>query len=152
MPFATHRDRAPQAGESEYRAPGCFLHLFEYACGRRIRRIPKKPTRETPDTASLSNSNRFPLRSAAILVKPVILPPGRAREATKSTGSATHVKTIGIVLSHVLGSTRRWRIYRKDDVHFQTDKLGGDFAQPVRLRLSESYSSAMSSLQCSRDP
>ncbi len=47
--------------------------------------------RERVGTASLSNSNRFPLKSVAISLTPVRLPPGRARLVTSPvpTGSAT---------------------------------------------------------------
>jgi len=48
-------------------------------------------------TASLRSSSRFPLSSTLLVVKPVILPPGRASLGTNPTpmGSATPLKTIG---------------------------------------------------------
>src|SRR5215510_14489219 len=58
-------------------------------------------TRESFGTVSLSISRRLPANSAAKLVKPVMLPPGRARLLTNpaATGStASCIKTTGIVL------------------------------------------------------
>jgi hypothetical protein len=50
-------------------------------------------------TSSDSSSSRFGVSSRLITLKPVTLPPGRARLATRPppTGSLTPVKTIGIV-------------------------------------------------------
>jgi hypothetical protein len=55
--------------------------------------------RITRGAISLSSSTHFPPMVVSKFVKPVVLPPGRARLATKprSTGSLTPVKTIGIV-------------------------------------------------------
>ena len=56
--------------------------------------------RESLGTLSFSNSNLFPASSGAPVVKPVMLPPGRARLSTSplATGSLIAKKTIGIVL------------------------------------------------------
>ena len=55
--------------------------------------------RATPGATCLSNSSHFPIIEGAKLVKPVVLPPGRAMLATKwlPTGSDTPMNTIGIV-------------------------------------------------------
>jgi len=56
-------------------------------------------TRVTRGAISLSSSSHFPLRPYSNGVKPVALPPGRARLSTKPapTGSATFANTIGTV-------------------------------------------------------
>src|SRR5262245_35011328 len=56
-------------------------------------------TRAIPGTTSLSNSSRLPLRSTLFTLKPVTLPPGRARLGTRPecTGSAIRVITMGTV-------------------------------------------------------
>src|SRR5262245_17525770 len=55
--------------------------------------------RVTPGATCLSNSNHFALVPYSAEVKPVALPPGRARPSTKPapTGSATTTNTIGTV-------------------------------------------------------
>jgi hypothetical protein len=55
--------------------------------------------RVMPGTTSLRTSSHFPLTPYSKFVKPVALPPGRARLATKPapTGSAVCVNTIGTV-------------------------------------------------------
>ena len=55
---------------------------------------------ETLGTTSLSSSKRFPSISTEIEVNPVMLPPGRARLATRpvATGSPTATMTRGIVV------------------------------------------------------
>ena len=57
------------------------------------------PTMEAFGIASLSNSNRFPLKSSETELSPVTFPPGRARLVTSPslTGSETSTKTMGIV-------------------------------------------------------
>jgi hypothetical protein len=59
----------------------------------------KVATRVTRGAISLSSSTHFPPMVVSKFVKPLVLPPGRARLATKprSTGSLTPVKAIGIV-------------------------------------------------------
>src|SRR5262249_31924184 len=61
-------------------------------------------TSVTPGATSLSSSSHFPLIAKSNCVKPVVLPPGRDRLATKprSTGSEVSTKTIGIVARRVL--------------------------------------------------
>ena len=56
--------------------------------------------REIAGTASLNNSSRFPLSSLVSLVRPVMLPPGRAKLSTSFsvTGSYWVTMTMGIVL------------------------------------------------------
>ena len=58
-----------------------------------------KPTRLTRGAISLSISSHFPPISASKIANPVMLPPGRAKLATKPlpTGSPTRTKRIGIV-------------------------------------------------------
>ena len=56
-------------------------------------------TRVTPGAICLSSSSHFPLMPYSNCVKPVALPPGRARLSTKPapTGSGTIANTIGTV-------------------------------------------------------
>ena len=56
-------------------------------------------TRVTPGAISLSSSNNFALRLNSYAIKPVALPPGRARLATRPlpTGSIVVTNTIGTV-------------------------------------------------------
>jgi hypothetical protein len=56
-------------------------------------------TRVTRGAISLSSSNHFPLMPYSNKVKPVALPPGRARLSTKPapTGSGARMNTIGTV-------------------------------------------------------
>ena len=67
----------------------------------------KNATRESLGIVSLSSSNRLPARSGAREVKPVTLPPGRARLSTSpvDTGSEVPTKTIGTVLICFAAST-----------------------------------------------
>ena len=55
--------------------------------------------RVTPGAICLSSSSHFPLKLYSNCMKPVALPPGRARLSTKPapTGSATIANTIGTV-------------------------------------------------------
>jgi hypothetical protein len=57
----------------------------------------RRTTRLTRGAISLSSSNHFPAIVGSIRMKPVTLPPGRGKLATKSlpTGSTTFTKTIG---------------------------------------------------------
>ena len=67
-------------------------------------------------------------------VKPVALPPGRAKLSTKPapTGSATSANTIGTV--RVACSTaRRSDCWAKDDVWRECDQFGRIFAQSVGI-------------------
>src|SRR5262245_31193656 len=54
-------------------------------------------TRVTRGAISLSSSSHFALKANSKFMKPVVLPPGRARLATKAlpTGSLTFANTIG---------------------------------------------------------
>ena len=60
---------------------------------------PRTATRVTPGAICLSSSSHFPLMLYSKSMKPVALPPGRARLSTKppATGSAMIGNTIGTV-------------------------------------------------------
>jgi hypothetical protein len=66
--------------------------------------VRRSPTRERLRTASLSISSLFVFNSGDKLEKPVTLPPGRARLATKPapTGSPMFVITTGMVVVALL--------------------------------------------------
>src|SRR5215475_4185576 len=59
----------------------------------------RNATRATWGATSLSSSNHLPAIVGSMVVKPVALPPGRGKLATKPlpTGSETSAKTIGIL-------------------------------------------------------
>ena len=61
--------------------------------------LTKKAARDSDGAISCSNCSRFESSSADIWVNPVVLPPGRASDATRpsSTGLLTCMNTIGIV-------------------------------------------------------
>src|SRR5262249_27445237 len=63
-------------------------------------------TRVAPGTSSRRSSNRFAAISSLKILKPVRLPPGRARLATRPslTGSSAEMKTMGIVVVAALAA------------------------------------------------
>src|SRR5262249_40110247 len=82
----------PSDGATAWIAPNCPIP--EATAGSR-----STATRVTRGAISLSTSSHFPLMPYSKIMKPVALPPGSARLATKPapTGSATVTNTIGIV-------------------------------------------------------
>jgi hypothetical protein len=62
--------------------------------------LARAATRRVEGSISRNNSTLFPAVSAAMLEKPVMLPPGRAKLVTSPTaiGSATAAITIGMVV------------------------------------------------------
>ena len=66
-------------------------------------------------------------------VIPVMFPPGRAKLAMSPlrTGSATAVKTTGIVLVALLGSQSRRRPPRDEDVDGEPDEFGGECGESL---------------------
>ena len=67
-------------------------------CGE-VSGLNRTATRARPGAISLSKSSHFPPTENSYMLKPVILPPGLVRLATKpcSTGSETCANTIGTV-------------------------------------------------------
>ena len=94
-------------------------------------------TRETLGATALSISNCFPTSCGPIVASPVMLPPGRARLATKpsATGSPETVKTIGIVLVACLAALVAAGDAGDDDIHLQANEIGGERRQPLILPL-----------------
>src|SRR5262245_12491558 len=82
----------PSDGAADWMAPNCPIP--EAMVGSR-----RTATRLTPGAICLSTSSHFPLRPYSNMRKPVALPPGRAKFATKPapTGSMTTANTIGTV-------------------------------------------------------
>jgi hypothetical protein len=78
---------------------GCFLRISDQKVGDRIVRVDEQSDSAGPGTSSQIISISLGARPAAMLLKPVMLPPGRARPSTRPTptGLLTEVKTIGIV-------------------------------------------------------
>src|SRR6516162_5591181 len=73
-----------------------------------------------------------------MLLKPVILPPGRARLATTPlpTGSPTWVKTIGIVeVVPFAARAAGGAAHRHDQVDLAADEVGGQRRQPIIMAL-----------------
>ena len=94
----------------------------------------RKATRATLGKASLSSSNRLPSRSGAMMLSPVIFPPGRARLETSPvpTGSAASANTMGIVALAFLAA-KIARAGGDDDVNFETDQFGCKVRQPFEF-------------------
>ena len=84
---------------------------------------------------SLSNSSRLPANTDAMLVNPVMFPPGRARLSTSpsATGSKPPIKTIGNSPGSVLGGYSGRRRGREDHVNFETDQFISQGGEPVEL-------------------
>ena len=109
---------------------------------------PEGPDRKEPrrgqalGTASLSSSSRFPPSSGERFVRPVTLPPGRARLSMKpaSTGSEPSARhNDGNRLGRILGrpDVRVPSCYH-DDINLETHQLGRKLREPivVPLRIS----------------
>jgi hypothetical protein len=88
----TGLNSTPNDGAAAWTAANCPIP--EAMAGSR-----RTATRVTPGTICLSSSSHFPLRPYSNMRKPLALPPGRAKLATKPapTGSMTIVNTIGTV-------------------------------------------------------
>ena len=88
-------------------------------------------------TSSDSSSSRLGVSSAARLLKPVRLPPGRARLATRPapTGSPTPVKTIGIVEVAFFAASAEVGGDGHDHVDLAADEVGGQCRQPIIVAL-----------------
>ena len=94
-------------------------------------------TRVTPGAISLSSSSHFPLKPYSNDIKPVALPPGRARLSTKPapTGSGTIVNTIGTVrvacskLSLSKAASGHDDVRRERDQFFRLFATGGGIAR-----------------------
>ena len=87
-----HGDRADVDAANAARK----LNLLQEGLGEWIRGV--APTRRSDGSISRNSSTLFAAVSGAMLDSPVILPPGRARLATRPvpTGSPTDTMTIGI--------------------------------------------------------
>src|SRR5262249_1970039 len=84
-------------------------------------------TRFTPGAICLRSTSHFPLKLYLKFIKPVVLPPGRARLSTNPapTGSETVAKTIGRVRV-------AWVHKRPDRLRFET-ALVREIASPVQF-------------------
>src|SRR5262245_42830480 len=89
-----------------------------------------------PGTTSRKSSSRLPARSADSIDRPVMLPPGRARLATRPapTGSPDSARTIGIDRCRLFCLGGRGS-RRDDDINLKPDKLGGDFGIALAVSL-----------------
>ena len=82
-------------------------------------------TRVTPGAISLSNSSHLPLRPYSNCIKPVALPPGRARLSTKPapTGSGTCANTIGTLRVACSNGASGRAATGQDDVRRERDQF-----------------------------
>ena len=87
--------------------------------------------RVTSGAISLSSSSHFPLRLYSNWIKPVALPPGRARLSTKPepTGSGTITNTIGTVRVACSSGARPKGPPGYDDVRRKRDQFRSIFAR-----------------------
>src|SRR6185436_11863160 len=117
---STGLNSTPSDGATAWMAPNCPIP--EAMAGSR-----RTAARVTPGAISLSSSSHFPLRPYSNMRKPVALPPGRARLATKPapTGSMTTTNTIGKV---------RVACSNQDDVRRERDQFGRVSAKVVGIR------------------
>src|SRR5215471_7830341 len=88
-----------QGDDLEGERAGRSLNLADFQHGARIAALAKIANLRRPGTASRKSSRRLAAVSPNWFDKPVRLPPGRARLATRPvlTGSFTVAKTIGII-------------------------------------------------------
>ena len=100
----------------------------------------RSPTRASLGTASLSISSLLVFSSADKLEKPVTLPPGRARLATKPapTGSPTFVITMGMVVVALLAANAAGRPCDHDQINLKTNQVRRKLRQALRLSLRKS--------------
>src|SRR5215813_10809829 len=87
---------------------------------------------------SLSNSSRLPDNTAAILVNPVTLPPGRARLSMSPavTGSETPKKMMGIVLVEFLAAIAAGVEVVTSTSSFETDQFISQGGKSCNLVIS----------------
>ena len=90
-------------------------------------------TLATRGAISLSSSSHLPPSASSLTAKPVTLPPGRGKLATKPlpTGSATVAKTIGMV--RVCCSSAVVVGVRKNEVGLQRDEFFRELPHQVRF-------------------
>ena len=87
-------------------------------------------------TTSRKSSSRLPARSVDWIDRPVTLPPGRARLATRPvpTGSSAVAKTIGMTdVACFAASDRGSR--RDNDIDLEPDELGRDLGEALAASL-----------------
>src|SRR5262245_14491126 len=90
--------------------------------------LPIIANRRRPGTASRRISTRLAPRSEAWLDRPVRLPPGRARLATRpvATGSPGSAKTIGMIVVACFAARIRLGPIRHNHIDLEPDELGCD--------------------------
>ena len=83
----------------------------------------------------MSSSSHFPLKPYSNCIKPVALPPGRARLSTKPapTGSATTANTIGTVRVACSNGRHGRGASGEDDVRRERDQFRRVFANVVGI-------------------
>ena len=84
-------------------------------------------------TSSDSSSTSLGISSMVRMLKPVRLPPGRARLATRplSTGSPPTSKTIGIVEVALFAASAEGRPPCHDHIDLAADEIGDQCGQPI---------------------
>jgi hypothetical protein len=94
--------------------------------------------RRTRGTISCISSSRLPTRSGDWIDKPVTLPPGLDKLATKPLpiGSVANAKTIGMADVALLCGRDIGLSVRYDDVHLKSDEFCHDLCGPIVASLS----------------
>src|SRR6516162_7792096 len=97
----------------------------KYSAYGAVTGLNKNTTRATRGAISLSNSSHLPAIVGSMLVKPVALPPGREKLATKPlpTGSATVANTMGMVRVCCSSAAVVGVMCERNDVGLQRDEF-----------------------------
>ena len=125
---STGRNSTPNDGATDWIAANCPIPAA-VAGSRRI------ATRVRLGAICLSSSSHFPLRPYSNAMKPVALPPGRARLSTKPapTGSRRVVNTIGTVRVACNNGPTARAARGQDNIRRKRDQFGHIFANKIGI-------------------
>ena len=115
---------------------GRCLNLVHLQHGLGIAALAMIANRRRPGTTSRKSSSRLPAVSVAWIDRPVTLPPGRARLATRPvpTGSPAIAKTIGMTDVACFAASAL-RFPRDNDIDLEPDELGRDLGEALAASL-----------------
>ena len=118
----------PNDGATDWIAPNWPIPAVMAGSRRTAARV-------TPGAICLSSSSHFPLMPYSNAVKPVALPPGRARLSTKPapTGSGTITNTIGTVRVACSNGADGRAASGQDDVRRERDQFRRVFANALGI-------------------
>src|SRR5262249_55182976 len=99
--------------------------------------LARAATRCIEGSISRNSSTLFPAVSAAMLEKPVMLPPGRAKLVTSPTaiGSATAAITIGMVVVACFAARAHGGEGCHYDIYLRTHEVGSQLWHPSRIAI-----------------